>query len=88
MIKGQKPYEKFKEGKKLSYYQSILAQCYVCNGRDEGGIDCNGSSCPLYRFMPYRKDKVKKVKKVLSEKERQEIRERLKRARDVKNKVV
>jgi len=53
-IKGQLEYEKFKESKPLTRKEAILAQCYVCNGEDEGGQDCHGISCPLYRFYPYR----------------------------------
>ncbi|MEI6831308.1 MAG: hypothetical protein WCK61_01225 [Candidatus Omnitrophota bacterium] len=53
-IKGQLEYEKFKESKPLTRKEAILAQCYVCNGEDEGGEDCLGLSCPLYRFHPYK----------------------------------
>ncbi len=33
----------------------------TANGLDEGREDFKGASCPLYHFMPYRKDK-KKIK--------------------------
>ena len=59
-MKGFKDYERFKKGETLTHRQAILAQCYVCNGLNEGGEDCKGASCPLYRFMPYRTDKKKR----------------------------
>jgi len=49
-IKGRKQYEKFKVGNPLSRKEAILAQCYVCNGEEEGVEDCKGFSCPLYQF--------------------------------------
>lgn len=53
-IKGQKEYEKFKEGKKLTRKQAMLAQCYDCNGAEESATDCQGKDCPLYEYQPYR----------------------------------
>ena len=56
MAKGSREYEKFLRGEHLSARQAILAQCFVCNGKEEGGTDCQGSkSCPLYSFMPYKR---------------------------------
>jgi len=77
LLKGQKEYESFKQGKKLTHKQMILAQCYVCNGLEEGGEDCLGKSCPLYPAMPYRRDRTKK-------KATPEQLERLKRAREAR----
>ena len=53
--KGQKEYEQFKKGKRLSYKGSVLAKCYECMGFYDGGReDCMGkNSCPLYQFYPY-----------------------------------
>jgi hypothetical protein len=59
-MKGQRQYEVFKAGKSLTPKQAILAQCFVCNGENEGGEDCLGVSCPLYQYMPYRKGRIKK----------------------------
>ena len=56
-IKGQLQYEKFKEGKPLSRKEAILAQCYVCNGEEEGVEDCRGLSCPLYQYRPVKSKK-------------------------------
>lgn len=53
-IKGQSEYERFKDGKPLTRKETILAQCYVCNGEEEGAEDCHGVGCPLYRYQPYK----------------------------------
>ncbi len=82
MIKGQRQFEAFQAGKPLSFKGAILAQCYVCNGSEEGGEDCLGVSCPLYQFMPYRKGREKKAKKDLSVEQRAEIGKRLKKGRE------
>jgi hypothetical protein len=52
-IKGAKEFKKFTEGNPLTRKQSILAQCYVCNGFE--GDDCHSGHCPLYRWSPYTK---------------------------------
>lgn len=55
ILKGQKEYEKFKEGKELTRKQAILAQCYVCNGQKDSSEDCLGEkTCPLYGHSPYK----------------------------------
>jgi hypothetical protein len=54
MIKGQKEYEKFKAGAKLSRKQAMLAHCYECNGFEKSNEDCQGKNCPGYQFMPYK----------------------------------
>jgi len=61
-IKGHKEYKAFKAGKKLTFKQAILAQCYVCNGEEGSGIDCQGVNCPLYPFHPYNKNRLKRQK--------------------------
>lgn len=76
-MKGQTHYEKFKRGESLTFRQAILAQCYVCNGGSEGGVDCLGVSCPLYQYMPYRKGREKKI---LTPEQKAEIRARFKNA--------
>jgi len=53
-LKGRRELEKFERGEKLTWKQAIRAQCYVCNGLDEGLEDCQGASCPLYTFFPYK----------------------------------
>lgn len=54
IIKGQREYEKFKTRDKLSRKQSMLAHCYECNGFEESNEDCQGKSCAIYQFMPYK----------------------------------
>jgi hypothetical protein len=81
-MKGQRQYEVFKAGKSLTPKQAILAQCFVCNGENEGGEDCLGVSCPLYQYMPYRKGRQKKAGRELTQEQRTEIGARLKRGRD------
>jgi len=54
IIRGKLEYEKFCKGEKLTRKQTILAQCYVCNGENEGGEDClGGETCPLYQYFNY-----------------------------------
>jgi hypothetical protein len=53
-IKGANWYAKFKKGKDLTRKQAMLAQCYVCNGEEESAEDCQGKSCPMYQYQPYR----------------------------------
>jgi hypothetical protein len=60
-IKGQKEYEKFTSGKILTRKQAMLAQCYSCNGFEDSNTDCQGESCPLYQFSPYKGIKKSKV---------------------------
>ncbi len=52
-IKGAKEFKKFQDGKPLTRKESLLAQCYECNGYE--AQDCLGNSCPLYQWSPYRK---------------------------------
>ena len=54
IIKGQREYEKWEAGAKLSRKQAMLAHCYECNGFEESNEDCQGKSCPSYQFMPYK----------------------------------
>lgn len=53
-IKGGREYEKFQNGESLTRKEAMLAQCFVCNGMEESGKDCLGTSCPLYRYHPHR----------------------------------
>lgn len=53
-VKGQKEYKMFEDKKKLSLKQSVLANCYMCNGQEESSEDCKGSArCPLYPYSPH-----------------------------------
>jgi len=52
MAKGRKETLDFRAGKTLTMKQAIKAQCYICNGEEEGASeDCQGISCPLYPFF-------------------------------------
>ena len=52
--KGQLEYQKFKDGKRLTYRQACLAKCYECMcGYDGGKVDCTSYTCPIYNFYPY-----------------------------------
>lgn len=82
-LKGKKEYEKFLNGEKLSFKGAIRANCYMCNGLEEGGADCKGKSCPLYSFMPYREGRLKKV---ISPEKKERLLEVLKRGREIKRK--
>ena len=53
-LKGKREFEKFERGEKLTWKQAVRAQCYICNGEQEGAEDCKGTSCPLYQFFPYK----------------------------------
>jgi len=53
--KGQVQFNKWKEGKKLTKSEAILALCYDCTGRyADGPRDCE-TPCPIRDsgFMPY-----------------------------------
>jgi hypothetical protein len=51
-LRGQTEAEKFRKGDRLTVKQSIKAQCFICNGEDEGSNeDCLGKSCPLYPWF-------------------------------------
>lgn len=60
MIKGQKEYAKFQKGEKLTRKQAMLANCYMCNGLEDSAEDCQGKSCPIYQYQPYRGIKQRK----------------------------
>jgi hypothetical protein len=53
-VKGASQHKKFKEGKRLTRKESMLAMCYDCNGLEESAQDCLGVSCPLYAYSPYK----------------------------------
>jgi hypothetical protein len=44
-------------GAHLTRGEAILAKCYDCMCYyADGRLDCNLTACPLYSFMPYRKN--------------------------------
>lgn len=57
-IKGAKEYKAFIEGKKLTRKQAIFANCFICNGLEEGTEDCLGEkSCPIYQVSHFNRSK-------------------------------
>jgi hypothetical protein len=61
--RGKKELLKHLAGEQLTLKQAVIAQCYSCNaGYFDGRIDCETPDCSLYGFMPYRKNKVKRVR--------------------------
>lgn len=51
-LNGQKEAEMFRNGEPLTTKQAIKAQCFICNGEEDGSNeDCQGDSCPLKPFF-------------------------------------
>lgn len=57
--KGQLEYRKFEAGGNLSRKQAMLAMCYACNGMEDSGEDCGGTTCPLYPYHPHNKNRIR-----------------------------
>lgn len=75
-VKGQKEYERFKEGEKLTYREMILAMCYRCAGAIVR--ECDNLDCPLILSKSPRAY-------AISPEARKKVGERLKRGRGDKN---
>ncbi len=59
--RGAREYKLYLNGKQLSYKQSILAKCYECMGYyADGTMDCRIYRCPLYSYMPYNPNRIKR----------------------------
>lgn len=72
---------------------AILSHCHECMGHyTDGRVDCENVNCQFYSFMPYaqktanlewtkynyrKSGKVIRMKKILSDEEKREIREKL-----------
>jgi len=53
--KGRADLIRFHSGRRVTPMQAIRAKCYDCMGYyADGRKDCGQTTCPLYRFMPYR----------------------------------
>jgi hypothetical protein len=53
---GKTDYKRFLASGKVTPLQGVKAKCYDCMGfYQDGKVDCEQVSCPLYPFMPYRK---------------------------------
>ena len=66
---GRKDLIDFLEGKRLTQNQAIRAKCYDCMGfYDDEARDCQGTTCPLYPFMPFNPNRQSAVAKSTGEK--------------------
>ena len=66
-------------GEKITPMQAIHSKCYECCGYfADGKADCGISDCPLYSFMRYNPHRIK-VKRILTDEQHTELRERFKR---------
>ena len=53
-VKGEKEFNRFVKGDKLSRKEAMLAKCYDCNGGKESNCDCEITDCPMYPYHHYR----------------------------------
>ena len=61
--KGRNMLIKLYSGKNLTPLQAIIAKCCECMGYyDDIKCDCEVKTCPLYKWMPYRKGKKRYVR--------------------------
>ena len=69
------------QGERLTMKEAIAAQCYQCMGGHQDGEDedCQNPPCPLYPYMPYNKNRVKRV---VSEEQRKASADRLRVSRE------
>jgi len=57
LARGKKELLKYLSGKRLTRGEALLANCYECMGYYiDGKADCKIYDCPLYQYMPYRKE--------------------------------
>jgi len=74
-VKGQKEYERFKKGERLTYREMVLAMCYTCTGATTK--NCDNPDCPLYLSKSPRAT-------TLSPEEQKAVAERLRRGKESK----
>lgn len=61
---GRKHLIRHLKGERLTLKQAVIANCFGCMGYYvDGRNDCGMPECPLYGWMPYRKDKTKGKRK-------------------------
>ena len=76
--KGKNEFVNYLRGVEITRGQAMTAQCYTCcYGYDGGPEDCQGYSCPMYNYFPY---KTKASRKEYTEEERLVFVERMKKA--------
>lgn len=81
-FKGKFSLIKHLEGKIINKRQAIEAKCYDCMGfYNDGTIDCEIQDCPLYPFMPFQKNVIRKNKRIISEETKGKMKKSLEKAR-------
>lgn len=61
MYRGKRDYLNHLAGKEITRKQAMDAMCYSCTaGYYDGRVDCQAKECPIYQYMPFRKEKIKK----------------------------
>jgi len=56
--RGTRVYEKYLRGERITRGEALAAKCAECmGGYVDGRRDCRVELCPLYPYMPYRKDR-------------------------------
>ena len=86
MTAAKSLYLKYLRGEVLTPMQTIRCKCYDCMGFcADGKLDCKVPLCPIYAFMPYRDDKPKREKRVVTEEQKQSFLSRMKISRDNKS---
>ena len=89
MHRGRTEFLKYLNGGKLTATEAIAAACYDCTGYyDQGAVDCEDEICPLRPFMPFVSKELKHVGRVLSEEQKEKIRERMKKMREIREAMV
>ena len=74
--KGKNEFISYLRGVEITRGQSMTAACYTCMyGYDGGPEDCQGYSCPMYNYFPY---KTKASRREYTEEERAVFAERMK----------
>jgi hypothetical protein len=75
---GKEEFLRFQKGERLTMKQALLAHCYDCTGHyTDGRKDCEMQTCPFHPFMPYNRDRVRRV---LTDEQRNQVRDRFKNA--------
>jgi len=85
-FQGYSEIKKHLGGELVTMKQAIKAKCYDCMGfYEDGAIDCLIPCCPLYNFMPYNKEREKRVlnRKPMTEEHKKILREAAQRKRSL-----
>lgn len=81
-FKGKNHLLEHLEGGRLTPLQAMHAKCYECMGNyNDGAVDCESPECPLYPFMPYQKNVIRKSNRIISEETREKMKKSLEKVR-------